>query len=800
MPNTTRTSASELLRKPQQTNSFGVTKIRSADGSTTLKFTQPQAMLSVPEGLDEMSNLDAALAYAEAGWYVLPVAPGTKNPGSVVGDGWQHSSSREPAQIREWWTENPDYGIAVHVGRSGAVLFDLDTDSLGDLPTGLRKPFEGAVFQQSRRGKTDRGHYLFAVNSGDQFGNSAGAFAPFGDVRGKNGVIIVAPTPHVDPNGEYRWIRSGVLPQLPDILRECLRAAPDNEVPPLDDAELTEFFADHTGDARPRALDGVLAVFERNVSGGMSRHEALVQSLPMAYREAMAGCYPAELATMRLQEAFISSFVRSVSDAGRRSPAPDEFFRTARWAAAQAQLADPEETLARMNRDDPATAVVDEEAFWLARPELQHLRTFARSRKVGPWSMFGSVVARAAAVIPPSVVLPALVGDYGSLNQFVAIAAKSGSGKGTSEAAAEAFLVTDPEVHTATPGSGEGILKEYAYKKKADQIDLRNSVLFSVPEIDSLAALKGRSGSTLMPELRKAWMGEQLGFGYAADDKKFAIKKHRYRMSMVVGVQPGRSQTLFEDADGGTPQRFLWFPTTDIDRPERRPDDPGPLKLPRWPGGVLVTEQATEVGHADSDGEMALRFSVQRMELSQRANADHLQVLGVPQVAIEAIDAEQDAKLDGRDADDLDSHGLLMQLKVAAVLMFLAGRTDAITVEDWELARIVKAISDRTRAQVQKTLRAKVGASNRSRGRAEGERKVAEAETIETAKIERAVGLVRKHLTANGTLTRKAGRSKLKNDIRDHFDEAADRLVGAGVAERIEGDQGSYSLVLKSLK
>ena len=49
-------------------------------------------------------------------------------------------------------------------------------------------------------------------------------------------------------------------------------------------------------------------------------------------------------------------------------------------------------------------------------------------------------------------------------------------------------------------------MKQYAYKKKSrergvEQINLRNAVMFSVPEIDTLTALGGRGGSTLMHTL-----------------------------------------------------------------------------------------------------------------------------------------------------------------------------------------------------------------------------------------------------------------------------------------------------------
>ena len=157
--------------------------------------------ISVPD-VAHPSLSEAALGYTEAGWYVLPVKPRSKNPGSVVGANWHEKSSRDPEQIRAWWSDNPDYGIAVHCGRSGAGAFDLDINELEqiardgrpDIAEALRSA--GAI--QATRREGDRGHYIFLMPEGVQFGNSAGAFMRWGQFRGKNGVIIVAPTTHPD--------------------------------------------------------------------------------------------------------------------------------------------------------------------------------------------------------------------------------------------------------------------------------------------------------------------------------------------------------------------------------------------------------------------------------------------------------------------------------------------------------------------------------------------------------------------------------------------------------------------------
>ncbi|NKU37739.1 hypothetical protein GS887_27840 [Rhodococcus hoagii] len=69
---------------------------------------------------------------------------------------------------------------------------------------------------------------MFAVPSGESYGNSAGAFAGFGDVSRKERRIIAAPTPHVDAEtqgGRYEWKEGRPVPDLPDALAACLRYA-----------------------------------------------------------------------------------------------------------------------------------------------------------------------------------------------------------------------------------------------------------------------------------------------------------------------------------------------------------------------------------------------------------------------------------------------------------------------------------------------------------------------------------------------------------------------------------------------
>ncbi len=302
--------------------------------------------LRVPD-VAGLSPVDAALAYAAAGWYVLPTDPADiKNPGSVVNGHWQDKSSRYPGQIRAWWRENPGNGVALHVGRSGAVAFDLDIDDLDVIARAGRpdiaEALRSAAAVQTTRRQGDRGHYLFATGPGESFGNGPGAFRRWGQVRGRNGVIIAAPTPHPDAKtkgGHYQWKRVGVLRPLPGVLRASLLAAA-GETDPLTQAELDEFLDTYTGGGCGRegcwnSPKGPVTRFKNQVADGCSRHDTMASVLPWAFSEGMAGCYSAREAFEQLRTVFAAAFTED-DDPARFSQLGTEFVRLAQWAAAHA--------------------------------------------------------------------------------------------------------------------------------------------------------------------------------------------------------------------------------------------------------------------------------------------------------------------------------------------------------------------------------------------------------------------------------------------------------------------------------
>jgi hypothetical protein len=303
--------------------------------------------LTVPDvtGLD---TIKAALAYAASGWYQVPVRKGTKHPGSVVGAEWHHHSSRDPDQLVSWHVL-AGHGIALHAGRSGAIIFDVDhPENMPEIMTAairdLRPPF-----QSTRPGTPGRGHYVFACPPGRMFSNSTGRLGKgWGEVRGANGVIIAEPTEHPD-GGRYRWEHAGPVPVLPDEIAGLLDDALASE-DAATDTEVAAFTAEHVKGTRPRLLAGPVSQFRTRTGTGESRHESAVAATVWAAKEARAGYYPASLAFTAIGVLFR----QSLNGTPGRSPA-EEYQAIIAWAVGQARAADLEEVRRIAERNDART-------------------------------------------------------------------------------------------------------------------------------------------------------------------------------------------------------------------------------------------------------------------------------------------------------------------------------------------------------------------------------------------------------------------------------------------------------------
>jgi hypothetical protein len=311
--------------------------------------------LHVPDVGPDHDTIRAALAYAAAGWYVLPVSRATKHAGSVLGKGWPAKSSRDPELIAAWFA-GTDHALALHAGRSGAVVFDVDDpDALPDI---LRAEIDRSrpPHQSTRTTTPGRGHYVFAVPPGRQLGNATGKLrGGWGEIRGRNGIIVVAPSEHekAAQGGRYAWQRTGLVPVLPDALAVLLPDALDaNDA--ATDGQIRAFLTRHITGTRPERFRDPLRLFTKRVAAGEARHESAVAATVWALKEARAGFYPASMAVQQIGEAFLAKL---------NGDRPSEYGGIVAWAVSQANAADLDEVcrLADRHRGD-VTDLIGEHA------------------------------------------------------------------------------------------------------------------------------------------------------------------------------------------------------------------------------------------------------------------------------------------------------------------------------------------------------------------------------------------------------------------------------------------------------
>lgn len=281
--------------------------------------------LHIPEIPDDADVCAAALLYARAGWYVLPVRPGVKHAGSVLGSGWPEKTSRDPQQIVAWFA-GESYSLALHVGRSGAVAFDVD--HVNALPRELVSVLADTAvpYQSTRPDEYARGHYLFAAPAGS-IGNSGGELgSTWGDVRGLNGILIVAPS---EPR--YRWVRTGPVPALPEALRAVLRP-PGHAVAAADEPAVRAFLEGLEPGEPCRAVSAIALTMPAS-----GRHETMNARTLALVRLGDQGHQGAGTALARLAVAFVAAV--TPDRAGGAAEAEAEWHRGLAGAVAEVMAA-----------------------------------------------------------------------------------------------------------------------------------------------------------------------------------------------------------------------------------------------------------------------------------------------------------------------------------------------------------------------------------------------------------------------------------------------------------------------------
>lgn len=147
---------------------------------------------------------DAAVAYALAGWEVLPLAPRSKVPAIPKAEGGRGvlDATADVERIRSWWARAPARNIGLRVP-SG--LFVLDVDSRHDGDENLRALIaaNGDRWARTLTANTGGGGWHFVYTApGGPIGQSR--LPPGVEVKTHAGYVVVEPSVH--PFGRrYEW-------------------------------------------------------------------------------------------------------------------------------------------------------------------------------------------------------------------------------------------------------------------------------------------------------------------------------------------------------------------------------------------------------------------------------------------------------------------------------------------------------------------------------------------------------------------------------------------------------------------
>jgi hypothetical protein len=415
------------------------------------------------------------------------------------------------------------------------------------------------------------------------------------------------------------------------------------------------------------------------------------------------------------------------------------------------------EIVEQATNTEPALTPEEYDKFWSATEQLEIIHASARARLVGPWALLGACFTRINVMVPYFVTIPPLTGGQASLNLFVGLVGPSGAGKGGATAAATDTIDTGATWKggefgqlMVNLGSGEGII--HAFRKRTKDGDEWNThaVVFNVQEIDLLTATATRSGATILPVLRSMWSGEQLGFQNADPTRRIQVPPHEYRASLLVGIQPLRAGSLLDDADGGTPQRFLFVPTDDPGAPDQPPIKPEKIKW-RKPLFDSLRDPFTDTY------DITLPEAVESLVRDQRLEMLRNQAEG---------------------SKNASGHDTLARIKYAAHFALLAGRT-TVTDDDWDLAGTLHKISVHTRENIQTQLRQQAQLKAHKVAIARG----AEASTVSTRVDDDLTRDTKLHiikLLAIRAMKNREIKRKTSSRLRNHVDFALSELKQEG--------------------
>jgi len=156
-----------------------------------------------------------AVAYAEKGWFVMPLKPQSKEPAPCLRHGYL-DASLDVAQIKRWFSK-PDLNIGLAIAQSNLVVLDFDLRNVNNrINWELYRQM--CIKLNTHTVKTDNGyHFYFKADKTKHF---KGKLIPGIDIKHKGYVVL---PPSIHPNGSKYEVINNVEPiDLPAELEKVM--------------------------------------------------------------------------------------------------------------------------------------------------------------------------------------------------------------------------------------------------------------------------------------------------------------------------------------------------------------------------------------------------------------------------------------------------------------------------------------------------------------------------------------------------------------------------------------------------
>jgi len=694
--------------------------------------------LVIPAIKDAQNQRELAEMLADSGWPVIPWIKTRTKIAARKGFSFNDSDIAEDHDRIELWPRKWQAGLACS-WRTGLIVFDID------FPEEFQKWDVSRDIPDSVRVGTGRtgGYHIYLDCRHLRVPVGLDNWPTQGDIPGgqlKTNGFVAAPGSY-HPNGK----RYEALDARTAVARGSL--------------ELVRALASYRGTERARArqagsagsVEYLAELYREAINAPQNQQHTAIRNLINEWQRngsdelIIAGLFPLLIENLRSYERTDPYDTKGLMEYLKHRPnRPRPVYVT---AEEQADLSGIEPRL---------SAPPEELEFWQSRDDLSRIQEWAHAQMVSPWALLGEVIAEVLARVPPTFVLPRIVGSYGSLNMLLAIVGPPSAGKSAASAVVDDALdIDEPDIDLMRPdriplGSGEGLVKNYVHNSAGQTEQHAHTSIATCYEIDTFTALVERGGATLTAELRKMYSGEDLGFGYGNAHNRLVVRKFAYRGILVAGVQPERSGVILSNTGSGFAQRWMLLDATNPYAPDAEPERPEPLK---WALPRSLYEMDHDAGKP-------------------------LEIMGICESAVEEIRAAR--RIDNRGhGDNLRAHFLFTQEKFAAGLAILGMRTE-ITEDDWKLAAYAMLRSEELRLRCESALRKAEHATARKAGWRRGIEEVAAEETKTHVSNRRLWKLVLKHIPAKGRISRGALGKKMPQHRGEPLNTALSELITAG--------------------